>query len=131
MRNYFPIYEEAVSQIWLCNCSILNFLIYEENVIFFFISVSEVVSYFHLARQSPDLHLTRLGLPPPLCHYIYFLFRNNWIYFCVNLSGWFVPLLPPERVTATDKEKDNIPVPDRILKTKWVNEGHLPSLRYC
>ncbi len=37
-RKYFPIYEEAVSHIWLCNCSILNFLIYEENLIFFFIS---------------------------------------------------------------------------------------------
>ncbi len=25
-------YEEAVSHIWLCKCSILNFLIYEENL---------------------------------------------------------------------------------------------------
>ncbi len=39
MRKYFPIYEEAVCHIWLCNCSTLNFLIYEENSIFFFISV--------------------------------------------------------------------------------------------
>ncbi len=39
MRKYFPIYAEAVSHIWLCNCSILNFLIFEENLIFFFISV--------------------------------------------------------------------------------------------
>ncbi len=39
MRKYFPIYEEAVGHIWLYNCSILNFLIYEENFIFFFISV--------------------------------------------------------------------------------------------
>jgi hypothetical protein len=31
--------EEAVSHIWLCNCSTLNFLIYEENLIIFFISV--------------------------------------------------------------------------------------------
>jgi hypothetical protein len=38
MRKYFLIYEEAVSHIRLCNCSILNFLIYEENLIFFFIS---------------------------------------------------------------------------------------------
>ncbi len=30
------IYEEAVSHIWLCNCSIVDFLIYEENLIFFF-----------------------------------------------------------------------------------------------
>jgi hypothetical protein len=27
MRKYFPMYEEAVSHIRLCNCSILNFLI--------------------------------------------------------------------------------------------------------
>ncbi len=33
MRKYFPIYEEAVCHIWLCNCSTLNFLIYEENLI--------------------------------------------------------------------------------------------------
>jgi hypothetical protein len=39
MRKYFPIYEEAVSHISLCNCFTLNFLIYEENLIFFFISV--------------------------------------------------------------------------------------------
>jgi len=39
MRKYFPIYEEAVSHIRLCNCSILNFLIYEKKLIFFFISV--------------------------------------------------------------------------------------------
>ncbi len=39
MPKYFPIYEEAVSHIWLCNCSTLNFIIYEENLIFFFISV--------------------------------------------------------------------------------------------
>ncbi len=39
MRKYFPIYEEAVSHIWLCNCFTLNFLIYEENLIFFCTSV--------------------------------------------------------------------------------------------
>jgi hypothetical protein len=38
MCKYFPIYEEAVSHKWLCNCSTLKFLIYEENLIFFFIS---------------------------------------------------------------------------------------------
>jgi hypothetical protein len=37
MCKYFPIYEEAVSHVY---CShILNFLIYEENLIFFFIGV--------------------------------------------------------------------------------------------
>ncbi len=36
MRKYFRIYEEAVSHIWLC--STLNFPIYDENFILFFIS---------------------------------------------------------------------------------------------
>jgi hypothetical protein len=39
MRKYFPMYEEAISRIWLCNRSILNFLIYEENL-FSFLSVN-------------------------------------------------------------------------------------------
>ncbi len=38
MRKFFPIFEEAVRHIWLCNFSILNFLTYEENLILFFIS---------------------------------------------------------------------------------------------
>jgi hypothetical protein len=38
---FHPIYEEAGSHILLCNCSILYFLIYdEENFIFFFISAA-------------------------------------------------------------------------------------------
>ncbi len=38
MRKYLTIYEEVVSHIliWLCNFSILNFLMCEENLIFFF-----------------------------------------------------------------------------------------------
>ncbi len=40
MRKYLVIFDEAVSQIWLCNRCRLNFLIYEENLIFFFISVA-------------------------------------------------------------------------------------------
>ncbi len=39
MRKYFPTYEEAVSHTWLYNCFILKILIYEENLIIFFISV--------------------------------------------------------------------------------------------
>jgi hypothetical protein len=44
MRKYFTIYEKAVSHIWLCNCSIVNFLIYEVNLILFFISVGWIKS---------------------------------------------------------------------------------------
>ncbi len=32
--KYLTINEEVVSHIWLCNCSILNFLIYEDSLIF-------------------------------------------------------------------------------------------------
>jgi hypothetical protein len=41
MGKYFPIYKEVVSYIRLCNCSIMNFLIYGEVLIFFFISVGK------------------------------------------------------------------------------------------
>jgi hypothetical protein len=44
MRKYLTVYEEAVSHIWLCNCSILNFFIFEENLIFFLISVPNFVA---------------------------------------------------------------------------------------
>ncbi len=37
--KYLVIYEEAVSHIGLCNRSLLDFPIYEENFVFFFISV--------------------------------------------------------------------------------------------
>ncbi len=41
MRRFFPKYEETVRHIWLCLHPIPpNFLIYEENFILFFISVS-------------------------------------------------------------------------------------------
>ncbi len=38
MRKYLLIYEEFVSHIWLCNCSLMNFLLYKENLIFLLIS---------------------------------------------------------------------------------------------
>ncbi len=61
----FP--QEALSHIWLCNCSILNFLIYEENLIFFFISVGLLLSslstlYFLSVGCWPLVVGTRLWL---------------------------------------------------------------------
>ncbi len=53
MRKYFPIYEEAItSHIWLCNCSSLNFLIYEENLIFFFIGVDTILRTDKKRKES-------------------------------------------------------------------------------
>ncbi len=37
MRKYFPMYEEAVSHVWLCNCPTLNILI--RKIWFSFLSV--------------------------------------------------------------------------------------------
>ncbi len=39
MRKYLTMKEETVSITGLCNRTLLNSLIYEENLIFFFISV--------------------------------------------------------------------------------------------
>ncbi len=46
MHKYFTIYEEAVSHIYMTLHLIsLNFLIYEENFLFFFISVATIKFY--------------------------------------------------------------------------------------
>ncbi len=53
MRKYFPIYEEAASHIWLCNCSTLNF------PIFFFISVLTriCVNFTHILQKRTEFCL--------------------------------------------------------------------------
>ncbi len=70
---HFLIYSEALPHIWLCNRSRLELLTYEENFIFFFISVytsdlnNGISSYLSrmacpLIAASPTIHV----LPPPL-----------------------------------------------------------------
>jgi hypothetical protein len=56
--KYFPIYEDAVSHMWLCNCFILNFLVYEENWFFF---ISEVINI-----RAPPWFLTVTNYA--ICH---------------------------------------------------------------
>jgi hypothetical protein len=58
MRKYLTIYEGAVSYILLCNRSLLNFLLYEENLVFFFISAqvmnnfcTHCLSYIYLMQN--------------------------------------------------------------------------------
>jgi hypothetical protein len=51
MRKFCP--QEAVSHICLCNHSRLNFLIYEENFIFFFISAGLLVGPSIAAPLGP------------------------------------------------------------------------------
>ncbi len=65
MHKYLVIFEEAVSHIWLCNRSRLNFLIYEENLIFFF--VIAVYTACH----------TETNLPLPLTLIIFVAFKKD------------------------------------------------------
>ncbi len=75
MSNYFPIYHETVSHIRLCNCSMLNFPIYEENLIFFFISAESCMPQQAGALSTlPPIslfshHIPRATNPPkpPIC----------------------------------------------------------------
>jgi hypothetical protein len=61
MRKYLPIYEdeEAFSHIWHFNCSILNSLIYGENLIFFFISVPYKVYICDLFPKVQTLKISQ------------------------------------------------------------------------
>ncbi len=62
MRKFFPIYEEAVSHMTL-HPILLNFLIYEENFILFFISVIEqAVWSCTVSGPSVAVQITTAGL---------------------------------------------------------------------
>ncbi len=51
MRKYFPIYEEAVCHIWLCNCSMMNISFYMMMQIWFsFLSVYVLSSELGLSH---------------------------------------------------------------------------------
>ncbi len=67
MRKHLTTYEEAVSHIRLCNRSNLNFLIYEEYLIFFFVSVASGHSSHlgHRDRMCPSPGTRTSGGMPP------------------------------------------------------------------
>ncbi len=62
MRKYLVKYEEAVSHIWLYNCSLRNFVIYEENFLFFFITVE--TSFLRKKTVSLECSQGPCLLPP-------------------------------------------------------------------
>ncbi len=66
MRKYFPIYEEAVGHIWLCNNSPLNFPIYEENLNFFFYQCGTMVRLATLCPPSSTSISGPTSRQPPL-----------------------------------------------------------------
>ncbi len=86
MREYLTIYEEAVNDIliWFCNCSNLNFLIYEENLIFFFYQCSKYNSKLLYFTHFFSLCKTILRTSSLL----YSHFNNNVsaVFFAYNLS---------------------------------------------
>ncbi len=95
--------EEAFSHIWLCNCSILNFLIYEENFLFFFISV-----HVH------NLHTSCCFYHDDYCHFmtmakvLYELTVLNKRMFHVNIIHTHT-LYTLQRIN-TENWKKNIPI---------------------
>ncbi len=81
MRKNFPIYEEAVSHIWLCNCSILNFLIYEENSIFF---------------SVPCPYVVRFPSPAELSTYAFSLLHSFSCLYLFKVLRWCRVVCPPQ-----------------------------------
>jgi hypothetical protein len=53
--KYFPIYEEAGSHIWLCNCSILNFLM--RKIWFSFLSLQSDCSCRAAQNKATAAHV--------------------------------------------------------------------------
>jgi hypothetical protein len=51
MRKYLVIYTEAVSHNWLSTRSLLNFFIYEEKFLFFFVSAAAEIPRKFVAEQ--------------------------------------------------------------------------------
>ncbi len=101
-RKYFPIYEEAVCHIWLCNCSILNFLINEEKLIFFFISVAHRRQFF----ASPWFSANQ-----PMSEHAQTYVNTNWT--CLPY---------PSSVRMT---KESLPKPDLIANLIFRKIGSL------
>ncbi len=89
-----------VTYIWLCNCSILNFLIFEENPIFFFIS-SPIRKYCFspmilktTAHAQWNLKQTEHGQSTNMkkwlsCHYRVHLFKDSTNGICMERKGDF------------------------------------------
>ncbi len=64
MRKYFTIYEEAVIHTWLCTPSLLNFLIYKENLCHKLNMDLDLQSLFGLHVHGCT-HWRRPRKPPP------------------------------------------------------------------
>ncbi len=116
------IYWEALHHIWLCNCSTLNFLIYEENLIFFFISVRRAGHLLHLVLEL-SLSVTHyLQVPRTLGRFLprsfHFLSRGLLDYFSLLLSAI---KHAPNRATENDIinycniDKASVADPDPVL----------------
>ncbi len=95
MRKY--IYEEAVSHIWLSNRSRLNFLIYEENLIFLSMYglASLVNSSWNLSNIPEFNNPLFLILPRLLCWPQLFI---AWPWTCTLKSVYFSMYVPPSHV---------------------------------
>jgi hypothetical protein len=99
---------EALPNIWLCNWSIPNFLMYEENLISFFISVASTILNYCILRifylfAKPFFVLRRCYILtsstmfPPYTWYAFWLLLNcenfgfiwRWFYAVCGLGGLY------------------------------------------
>jgi hypothetical protein len=93
MRKGFPIYEEAVSHVWLCIRSHLDFLIYEKKFLFFFISVlvhTWITNLFFVVHFSIFLK-GYFGEGARFGSWLGLRFQTFWIfiYYWRNEAIWF------------------------------------------
>jgi hypothetical protein len=130
MRKYLVIYEEAVSHIWICNSSLLDFLIYEE--IFFFSSVQCCGSVIYWPPRSGSVILL-LWIWSLTIYRRFKKFKKKvqlpvWQHIFTNghknievgyVCGWSAKNYPPGSVIRGHRSKD----PDKYLR--------IPTLLSC
>ena len=123
MLKYLTIYEEAVSHIWICNSSLLDFLIYEE--IFFFSSVQCCGSVIYWPPRSGSVILL-LWIWSLTIYRRFKKFKKKvqlpvWQHIFTNghknievgyVCGWSAKNYPPGSVIRGHRSKD----PDKYLR---------------
>ncbi len=113
IRKYSTTYEEAVSHMWLCNRSLLNFLINEENLIFFFISVP-----LHLCTNRGGIRENALASDLACRLKIYFLAKKTLELTLMPASSKSAKLTSPKVAQNSD-----CPVSKRLEKRRQMRQA--------
>ncbi len=124
MRNYLTIYEEAVSHIWLCTRSHVNFLIqYVKTILFYFLSVivSSENGKMGLRKPVSNAPASRILTAGLSCWEARKLLARGWRGRCRGGSGfWGCPAL------TTYKLEDLLTQKIDILRARENENEHQP-----